>query len=201
MIFFVILPFSHSSMMNMMNTTDWGSGLIFLWGLHVLSVIAFGIGLIFLVAWAVKHLHEKQLKTWGIGLIAAGIVACLFTIGIRGTPWTIYGMGGFGSTRMIPMMDFDDDDIGPSRGTMMEGMMKNDMGMSMMLRGKTGDAFDRAFIQLMIPHHQDAINMANMALENAKHEEMKNLARDIISTQQREIDMMKQWKQSWGYTQ
>lgn len=190
-------------MMNMMYTTGsgLGSGFIFLWGLHVLSVVAFGIGLIFLVVWAIKHLHEKQLKSWGIGLVVAGILACFLTIGVKGSPWMGYGMGGFGYARMMPMMGFDDDDKGSSRGTMMQGMMENGMGMSMMLRGKTGDDFDRAFIQLMIPHHQDAINMANMALNDAKHDEMKNLARDIISAQQREIDMMKEWQRSWGYTQ
>jgi hypothetical protein len=181
-------------MMNMMNTTGTGlgSGFIFLWGLHVLSVIVFGIGLIFLVAWAIKHLHEKQLKSWGIGLVIVGIIACLLTIGVMGHPWTGYGTRGIGYSQM---MQGDADDVGS------RGMMGNGMGMSMMLRGKTGDDFDRAFIQLMIPHHQDAINMANMALKDAKHDEMKNLARDIISAQQREIDMMKQWQRDWGYSQ
>ncbi|MDO8648884.1 MAG: DUF305 domain-containing protein [Candidatus Peregrinibacteria bacterium] len=185
----------------MMNNTGWNTGFVFLWGLHVLSMIAFSIGLIFLVVWAIKHLHEKQLKSWGIGLVIVGILACLLTIGVKGSPWMGYGMGGLGYARMMPMMGFDDDDNGSSRGMMMQGMMENGMGMSMMLRGKTGDDFDRAFIQLMIPHHQDAIIMANMALKDAKHDEMKNLARDIISAQQREIDKMKEWQRSWGYAQ
>lgn len=190
-------------MMNMMNTTGMslGSGFLFFWGLHVLATIIFGVGLLFLVLWAVKTLNQGQLRNWGIGLVVVGTIACLLTIGARGAPWMGFGIGGLGYTRMTPMMNFDDDDDGLARGMMMQGMMESGMGMSMMLRGKTGDDFDRAFIQLMIPHHQDAINMANMALENARHEEMKDLARDIISAQQREIDMMKQWQQSWGYVQ
>ncbi len=190
-------------MMTMMNTTGTGlgSGFIFLWGLHVLSVILFFVGILFLILWAVKTLHQGQLKNWGIGLVIAGTLTCLLTIGIKGSDWMGFGIGGLSSARMMPMMGFDDDDNGSTRGMMMQGMMENGMGMSMMLRGRTGDDFDRAFIQMMIPHHQDAINMANMALENAKHEEMKTLARDIIAAQQREIDMMKEWQRSWGYSQ
>ncbi len=70
-----------------------------------------------------------------------------------------------------------------------------------MLKGKTGDELDKAFLEGMIPHHQGAIDMANLVLNNAKHEEIKQMARDIISAQQREIDMMKQWQKNWGYTQ
>ncbi len=55
--------------------------------------------------------------------------------------------------------------------------------MSAILEGKTGDEFDRAFIEGMIPHHEGAIDMARAALKNKKHEEMKTLARDIISAQ------------------
>lgn len=97
-----------------------------------------------------------------------------------------------------------------SDGTM---MMNNDMsgmshGSSMtmddmvnMLKGKTGDELDAAFLEGMIPHHQGAIDMANLVLQNAKHEEIRQMARDIISAQQREIDMMKQWQRDWGYVQ
>ena len=83
-------------------------------------------------------------------------------------------------------------------------MHKNGMDMSMnemseSLKGKTGDQFDKAFITQMIDHHQGAIDMANLAKVNAKHEEIKSLAEDIISAQTKEIEMMKQWMNSWGY--
>jgi len=178
-------------MMNTMNNTGWGFGLNALWALHILSVIAFFVGVSLLLFWAFKYLSAKQLTQWGWALIVGGAIVCLFTIGVMGHPWTGNGMNGGHR-----MMQYDNKDVGSQ-----SGMMGNGMGMSMMLRGKSGDSFDRAFIQMMIPHHQDAINMANMALENAKHDEMKNLARDIISAQQREIDMMKQWEKDWGYTQ
>lgn len=69
------------------------------------------------------------------------------------------------------------------------------------LKGKTGDDFDKTFISEMIMHHQGAIDMANQAKTNAKHEELKKMANDIISTQTSEIEMMEQWQKDWGYSQ
>lgn len=71
--------------------------------------------------------------------------------------------------------------------------------MVQMLEGKTGDEFDKAFIEGMIPHHQGAIDMARAAQKSAKHAEIKEMADDIIEAQQREIDMMKEWQREWGY--
>jgi uncharacterized protein (DUF305 family) len=82
-------------------------------------------------------------------------------------------------------------------------MMDNDdMSMSEMtskLQGKTGDDFDKAFISDMIAHHQGAIDMAKLAKANAKHDEIKKMADDIISAQSKEIDMMQTWQGDWGY--
>ena len=78
-----------------------------------------------------------------------------------------------------------------------------DMSMEEMaasLEGKKGDEFDQAFIKGMIPHHEGAIDMAEQALMNAKHDEIKAMARAIISAQQKEIDQMNRWIQEWGYT-
>jgi uncharacterized protein (DUF305 family) len=80
---------------------------------------------------------------------------------------------------------------------------KDDTGMSSMvssLEGKTGDEFDKAFISGMIVHHQDAIDMAKKAESQAKHQEIKDLSKAIIDTQQKEIDEMEQWQKDWGYS-
>ena len=77
------------------------------------------------------------------------------------------------------------------------GMTMDDM--VMMLNNKTGDDFDMAFLEGMIPHHQGAIDMAKMAQQSAKHQEIKTMANGIISAQQKEIDQMKQWMKAWGY--
>src|SRR3989344_7697025 len=91
---------------------------------------------------------------------------------------------------------------------MMEGreemMMGHDESMSMdgmieALEGKTGDDFDSEFTRLMIEHHQGAIDMASLAKVNAKHQEIKVLADDIIKAQTKEINLMSDWQKTWGY--
>lgn len=72
--------------------------------------------------------------------------------------------------------------------------------MTKQLEGKTGDQFDKAFIEMMISHHEGAVDMAELAKQNAKHDEIKKLSDDIISAQNKEISEMKSWQQSWGYT-
>ncbi|MEK9178628.1 MAG: DUF305 domain-containing protein, partial [Patescibacteria group bacterium] len=72
-------------------------------------------------------------------------------------------------------------------------------GMVNSLKNLSGEEFDRVFIEQMIPHHQGAIDMAELALENAFHQEIKDLANDIIEAQKSEINTMKQWQTSWGY--
>lgn len=70
-------------------------------------------------------------------------------------------------------------------------------GMTAGLDGKTGDEFDRAFIEGMIVHHEGAVAMAQQALQKAKHDEIKTMANDIISAQTREINTMRGWLQVW----
>lgn len=88
-------------------------------------------------------------------------------------------------------------------GTMMgnggESMSMADMMASMNaeLSGKTGDAFDQAFISEMIMHHQGAVEMAQLALTNAKHQEIKDLANAIITAQNKEIADMRAWQSAW----
>ena len=56
---------------------------------------------------------------------------------------------------------------------------------------------DRMFIEQMIPHHQDAIDMANLALVRAEHPEIRQLAENIIRDQSREISRMRSWYKAW----
>jgi len=58
-------------------------------------------------------------------------------------------------------------------------------------------AIDAHFIEQMIPHHEDAITMANIALEKATHPEIKTLAKDIVKAQSDEIIKMKGWYKDW----
>lgn len=59
-------------------------------------------------------------------------------------------------------------------------------------------AGDIEFSQLMIAHHQQAIEMANMALSQADSNAVKDLADQIRSAQDPEINTMRGWLTSWG---
>ena len=62
----------------------------------------------------------------------------------------------------------------------------------------TGNNFDTAFIEMMIPHHQGALAMAKEALDKAQHAEIKTLAQGVIMTQETEIESMQNWKNAWS---
>ena len=49
------------------------------------------------------------------------------------------------------------------------------------------------FAQGMMPHHQQAIEMSNMALKNGASSEVKKLAKGIIASQGKEISQLKYW--------
>jgi uncharacterized protein (DUF305 family) len=87
-------------------------------------------------------------------------------------------------------------------GDMMHGSMHSGMegemdAMMAGLAGKSGDDFDKAFLSEMIMHHEGAVDMAEAALQSARHEEIKDMASAIIAAQTSEIDQMKGWQKAW----
>lgn len=65
------------------------------------------------------------------------------------------------------------------------------------LEGKEGRAFDEAFLDEMIAHHQGAIEMAKLVLDKSDRPELLKLAGEIIYAQTKEIQMMTEWKAKW----
>ena len=57
---------------------------------------------------------------------------------------------------------------------------------------------DRDFVRMMIPHHQGAIDMSELALENAARPEVKKLAGQIIAAQKAEIGEYRKLMKSGG---
>ncbi|MGC4939923.1 DUF305 domain-containing protein [Kribbella sp. DT2] len=57
---------------------------------------------------------------------------------------------------------------------------------------------DVKFAKDMIPHHRQAVEMADLALKNASNAEVKQLATAIKQAQDPEIQTMSGWLTSWG---
>ena len=116
-------------------------------------------------------------------IVIVGLIALVIG-GVGG-----YSLGNHGSPQRI------------SEGNTVSGMhhdMQTEMdGMMQGLDGKTGDDFDKAFLSGMITHHQGAVEMAEAALKDAKHQEIKDLAKNIISAQNTEIKEMQDWQKAW----
>ena len=133
---------------------------------------------------------KKEAIMYGaIGLLA-GIVITGFTAGYsvnNGYSGMMRAMG-VSSNNIDHMYGYNDGD----NSMTMNGMVAN-------LNGKTNDNFDKAFIAGMIVHHQGAIEMAKLAEKNAKHDELKILAGNIVDAQTTEINQMKAWQLEWGY--
>lgn len=57
--------------------------------------------------------------------------------------------------------------------------------------------YDLQFIDTMIEHHKGAVDMAKLVETKAEHTELKTLARNIITAQEKEIGEMKAWREKW----
>jgi len=69
---------------------------------------------------------------------------------------------------------------------------QNTMSANMSAVPLTGDP-DRDFLAQMIPHHEGAIEMSKVLLQDGLRPEVRRLAQEIIAHQQGEIELMKRW--------
>lgn len=78
------------------------------------------------------------------------------------------------------------------------GMDASMMGMDMDIGAlATAKSFDREFIDQMIPHHQGAIRMAWIELNDGADPQTQELANNIIAAQSAEINQMNEWRTKW----
>ncbi len=102
------------------------------------------------------------------------------------------------NTGMMRMMGMDTSKNEQTVATDHSTMSMADMNKQ--LEGLSGDEFDKAFIEMMIAHHEGAVDMAELIPSRAKHDEIKTLGEAIITAQTKEIADMKQWQKDWGYS-
>jgi hypothetical protein len=71
---------------------------------------------------------------------------------------------------------------------------ENDAAMEKMMAGmaiKPSGDIDRDFAEMMISHHQGAIDMAEVELRHGSNEQLRRIAQEIIVDQQQEIVAMR----------
>ncbi len=86
------------------------------------------------------------------------------------------GMGPMGG-------DMDMDHMGDMVGAMSEEALAE-------LEGAEGTVFERMWLQMMIEHHEGAIEMAEVELDEGEHAGTLDLAESIIESQRAEIELM-----------
>ena len=73
-------------------------------------------------------------------------------------------------------------------------LKENDAAMNKMMAGmaiKPSGDVDRDFVNMMVPHHQGAIDMAIAVLRYGHNEQIRRLAQEIVVNQQQEISAMR----------
>ncbi|WP_254216725.1 DUF305 domain-containing protein [Synechococcus sp. CCY 9618] len=112
-----------------------------------------------------------------MALVAGGACTALLW---RATPFLAQGWGGAG------MHGYEEGPGMPGYGGGTRGQGRTGLGSS-----------DQHFIVMMIPHHDGAIAMADLALSRAQRPEIKALAKSIKASQTRENAQMRDWYRTW----
>ncbi|MBW6397053.1 DUF305 domain-containing protein [Roseomonas sp. HJA6] len=83
-----------------------------------------------------------------------------------------------------------DAPVAPEAAFLAENEEAMDRMMAAMAVHPTGD-IDRDFVEMMIPHHQGAIDMAQAVLRYGRNQQIRRIAQEIIVEQQQEIVAMR----------
>ena len=93
--------------------------------------------------------------------------------------------------------------LGPAPAQKMDGMPGMNHSVHTVqadrdLSSFSGKAFDRAFLSMMVAHHQGAIDMSRAVLNTVKDAQVRTWTKAVISAQQKEIKDMTSWLGTLG---
>jgi len=131
---------------------------------------------------------NKDNAMYGIIGLLVGVIIAGFVAG------QAVNNNNTGMMRMMGMDTSSTQEVATDHSTMSMADMNRE------LEGLSGDDFDKSFVEMMIAHHEGAVDMAELSSTRAKHDEVKQLSKNIIIAQEQEIAEMKQWQQNWGYS-
>lgn len=112
---------------------------------------------------------------WFRMLLVATLAAALLAPAVAGAHGHEGGQGSSG-------MEDDHSSSGSEFEEMMESIEE--------LKELDGDEFEIAYINRIVPHHEGALEMAQMVVERAPHQEVRDAAGKIIEDQKAEIEML-----------
>ena len=131
------------------------------------------------------------MKNYGRLALTALLLAAMLALASCGSS---AGSGGSGSDGGMQGMDHEEMN-GGGKSSDMKDMNHGGAGMASGMVMENGKYSDEAFIDAMVPHHEGAVEMAEVAMKNAEHEEIRRLSEDIVSAQEAEITQLKSIKQ------
>jgi uncharacterized protein (DUF305 family) len=102
-----------------------------------------------------------------------------------------WGLPQAGSERMAWMADaagHEGHDMSEGMPGLMPGMATN--AEMQQLEAATGERAERIFLQLMIPHHEAGVDMADYAIDHAETNQVQRLAESVSVAQQAELTVL-----------
>jgi uncharacterized protein (DUF305 family) len=84
----------------------------------------------------------------------------------------------------------------PRDGHRMAGMASAEQ--MQQLRNSEDREFDQLFSELMITHHRGGIQMAQSFSQRGRNPELIGMEEQMVETQQKEIEMMQDWRENWS---